>query len=459
MQNSQFRRFPNENFSKRQVLATNKAEAFYVTAQQRRYPWTGFAEAFSIDADYTTRAFIPNSEGEVFYDNEQQSVYEFVDDNDDQDELPDWTRRYLGPRVNTRQGRGLLTDNAVFPGIDENNDDLSDFNRNFNREPDYAEPFLRYDVDPPEFLFGMDMNNNTVIDRFEDDTQADYPYKVGHRVYNAYVGLAVAPGTDIMVGRLDERLLQTARDSSSNYLLLTTEKKLLRKSLRLLLIANPRKVKDDIPDDVFLWVDTPGTLGEARFTDDPLAAQDAFVNTTYFDLRYERHFSFITKFKHDWYRQLGARKDAQRNQRFIGIINKGERAFELQSWRLRPRWKQLYSNRVPADRSALKTEELTEIFSLQMARNIVRNMSFTAGAEFELFNNLRKTPASIPQGFREDGTTLILAGQIANNSAYQGYALTTNVGVRWIRENFDSSPSSVRLFSFISIFAGLGTDR
>ena len=57
-------------------------------------------------------------------------------------------------------------DIAVFPGLDENNDFVSDFNQNQNSRPAFSEPFLRYAVDPPEFLFGMDMNNNTLIDRF-----------------------------------------------------------------------------------------------------------------------------------------------------------------------------------------------------------------------------------------------------------------------------------------------------
>ena len=65
-------------------------------------------------------------------------MYEFVDDNDDQDRTPDWTR----------WGQGG-PDAIVFPGWDENNDFVSDFNQNdnislSNRIPDYEEPFFRY---------------------------------------------------------------------------------------------------------------------------------------------------------------------------------------------------------------------------------------------------------------------------------------------------------------------------
>lgn len=459
VQNSQYRRYPNENFTRRQALAKKEAHAFYLTAQQRSYPWTIFAETFSIDSDYSTRAFIPNAEGEVHYDSEDRNVFEFVDDNDDQDELPDWTRRYFGARVNTRQGRGLLTDNAVFPGIDEDNDDISDFNRNFNREPDYAEPFLRFAVEPPEFLFGMDMNNNAVIDRFEDDTQADYPYKLGHRGFNAYVGLEVTPGTNVMVGRLDERLLNTARSNKSTYLLLTAKKEMPEKSLRMRLVANPRKVQDDIPDDVFRWVDTPGTRGGAVLTRDQLVARDAFVNTTFFEVQYDRFFPFTTKVKHELYNLLGTPEEERRDQRFLGIVNKGEYPLSFNEWDFLSRWKQLYSSRTPADPGVLATQELTEIFSLQATHDINNNIGVTVGAEYELFYNLRERTVPLLPGYLEDGKTLILAGQVANRSSYLGYALTTNVGVRWVRQDLFATPPASDLFSFITVFAGLGTDR
>ena len=459
VRNFQYRRFPNENIAKHQFLSTNKADAFYITAQKRNYPWTLFGEAFSIDADYSTRAFIPNAEGEVYYDNEQRHIYEFVDDNDDQDELPDWTRRSFGSRVNTRQGQNLLADNAVFPGIDEDNDDISDFNRNFNTQPDYEEPFLRFDVESPDFLFGMDMNSNGVIDRFEDDDEADYPYKLGRRGYNLYAAVELIPQTSLMVGRLDQRLLKTARDNQSSYLLLTAKKEFPEQDLSLWLIAHPRKVKDDIPDDVLLWQDIPGTRGRSVFTRDLLAARDAFINTTYLEVHYNQFLPLTAKIKHEFYEQLGSKNEGSRDQSFFGVVTKGEYSTSIRDWTLVPKWKQIYSSRVPFQRSSLKTQELTELFSVQAMRHFTRNISIVAGAEYEIFNNLRKKPTPLPSGYLLDGKTWILAGQFGINSAYQGYDLTTNLGVRWIRNDFDDSPSSSELLSFISVFAGLGTDR
>ena len=86
------------------------AEAWMINVSKEAYPFYFFGEAFSLDPDYSTSAFIVNSEGRIYYDDVRSSVYEFVDDNDDQDRTPDWNR----------WGQGG-PDAIVFPGWDENN--------------------------------------------------------------------------------------------------------------------------------------------------------------------------------------------------------------------------------------------------------------------------------------------------------------------------------------------------
>ena len=348
VRNYQYRRFPNENITRHQELATKEADAFYVTAQQRTYPWTLFAEAFSLDAEYSTRAFIPNAEGEVNYDNEQRHIFEFVDDNDDQDELADWTRRYFGPRVNTRQGLDLLTDNAVFPGIDEDNDDISDFNRNFNTRPDYEEPFLRFDVEPPEFLFGMDMNSNGVIDRFEDDSQADYPYKLGNRGYNAYVGLEIAPrhhphgGTARPAAAEDQprqpddlpaahRRQGPAETGPEPLLRRPSPPGAGRHPRRRAAVAGPARHEGAVG----LHPRPPGRPGRLH-------------QHHYLEAQYDRYLPFTAKVKHEYHDQRGEEDEGLREPRFLGVMTKGEYAFDIRRWRLMPRWKQLYSSRTPS---------------------------------------------------------------------------------------------------------------
>jgi hypothetical protein len=385
-------------------------------------------------------------------------VYEFVDDNDDQDELPDWTRWYKGPTTNTRFGRNLKTDDAVFPGLDEDNDDIPDFNRNFNNMPDYAEPFLRYEVDPPDFLFGLDMNNNGVIDRFEDDNQADLPYKKGHRGYNAYLGVELFPESSLMVGRLDEGLLMTDRTNTSHYLLLTLKKEFPERDLSIWFIENPRKVQDDIADDVFQWVEETGSRGESRLITDPLMAQDAFLNTAYLEVKYDRFLPFTTKVKHDVVHLL-TDEAGLRDRRYFGVVNKAEYSRELRRWTLLPRWKQLFSSVTPTAEEELKTRELTEIASFMVKRDISTSIRLTAGAEYEVFANLKKRPDPLPAGYLEDYNTWILAAQLANTSPYLGYQITTNVGMQWKRRDEAKSKASSELYSFITVYAGLGTEK
>ena len=157
--NNQWRRLPNVNFE-RHVRAANTAQVGYLTARttSRYYPWFAYGEIFSVDQDYSTSMYIQDQQGKLDYTNKLRGVYEFVDDNDDQDRFPDW-RRAQQPNESQRRSISGGPRGGIFPGLDENNDFISDFNQNDNTRPDYDEPFLRYTVDPPEFLFGIDMDN------------------------------------------------------------------------------------------------------------------------------------------------------------------------------------------------------------------------------------------------------------------------------------------------------------
>ncbi|MCC7262027.1 MAG: hypothetical protein IT369_05810 [Candidatus Latescibacteria bacterium] len=453
--NNRYRRFPNQSIDKNQALATENADAFYATASQIAYPWLAFGEAFSLDANYSTTMFIPNQQGEVDYASEVSNLYEFVDDNDDQDEFPDWTRRYFGDTGSQGRNLSTLTDNWVFPGLDENNDDISDFNQNRNNMPDYTEPFLRYEVDPPAFLFGMDMNNNSVIDRFEDDNEPDYPYRRGHRGYNGYLGVEFFPQTRLLVGASRERLLKTARQSRSTYALFTLKKEYPTRNLSIWAVLSPRKVRDDIPDNVNIWVEATGTTGSSQPLIDELIAQDTFINTTYLEFKYDRYLPLVTKVKYDAYYQLGSQGKGKRDQRSFGLINKADYTLKAQGWTFWPRWKQLFSRTVPTRPEALEIRELSEIFSFVVTRPLNGNLNFIAGTEYEIFSNLIKRPDPVPAEYTDDSTTLILASQLTNTSAYQGYRLTTNIGLNWQRQDFETGVNT-NLMAFVNVFAGLG---
>ena len=86
--------------------------------------------------------------------------------------------------------------------------------------PDYEEPFLRFRSDRPEFFFGLDMNHNGVVDRFEDDDLPDYPFERDLRGFNSYLSANIGPDVKLLVGRQHMRRLSGDGHTRSWYTLL-----------------------------------------------------------------------------------------------------------------------------------------------------------------------------------------------------------------------------------------------
>ena len=148
-----YRRFPNQDFQEHE-LAEQDGMAYYVTASQDAYPWFAYGELYRMEPEYRTNAFITDARGFVDYERPDRYTFEAVDDNDDQDRFPDWKRLWQNGDFAFGEspfGVGGQADPQVFPGYDENSDFISDFNQNSNGLPDFSEPFLRYNVDPPNF--------------------------------------------------------------------------------------------------------------------------------------------------------------------------------------------------------------------------------------------------------------------------------------------------------------------
>ena len=454
--NRKYRRFPNQNFTYNQALGKERAEGYYVTASHNVYPWFAYGEIFSMDPGYQTFMFVPDSNGRINYESAVNNVYEFVDDNDDQDRFPDWRRRTFSSSSSER----LLiqrADVAVFPGYDENNDLVSDFNQNDNSMPDYLEPFVRYDVDPLEFLYGTDMNNNTVIDRFENDEEADYPYPRDHRGYNLYGGAEIKPGSRIMVGRMREWLLSSNRRNQSLYGLLTLTHEVPRHGLQVQLYNGIRSVKDNIPEDIILWVQSPRTQGDMRPFADPMIAQDALINTSFLSARTRKYapLNLETTLKYEIYHQRGDQQPANwQDEKLLALITKADLPIPVGKHVLWPRWKQLYKRRSPTDKNELENNELAEIFFFVWQQELISTMRLESGIEYEIFRNMVERTDPLPAGYVDDFEQFVIAAQLSNRSDYLGYRLMTNIGGRWERRDFRDE-TTTDLVLFLSMFAGL----
>jgi hypothetical protein len=448
--NQRYRQYPNPNRQQHHTASTQD-EAFILNVSQSTYPFFAFGELFRVDPGYSTSMSVVDSEGEVDFDNDFFR-YEFVEDNDDQDRIPDWRRK--GWEAGDRE---------IFPGWDENNDFISDFNQNDNEDspnlvPDYEESFLRYNVDRPEFLYGVDMNHNGWVDRFENDEEADYPYKRDRKGYNFNFGFFMGENARLSVGRQRVEQISDDRRNRATYLVLTARHDIpLWGGLRL--FEDLRSVKDDIVDDLFQWVQLPDTRGGQRLVEDPLAAVDTWINTTWLGLDFTRvpGLEVQNKFKWQLYHQRQndvelELRDRRKNASFTGLINKTEYRWSWRRLTLVPRWKSEFLRRVDVVRSVPKRVEWTQLYMFLVRFPVLRSSFIEGGVEYERFRQLRDP---VPPGASDSFTGTVLSAQLTNLSDYLGYRLTTILGLEVARRRFEFDDVETRTRGFVTVFAGV----
>ena len=464
--NRRFRRFPNQNFQRiidgkfRKLPPTRKtAQAFYLTSSYSLYPFFAYGETFYLDPDYSTSAFMSDAGGNIDYGNPTRYMFEFVDDNDDQDINPDWMRQSQGVTVTLTEelGTGSGGDRQVFPGLDENNDFISDFNQNQNNKPDYAEPFLRYAVDAPEFLFGMDMNNNTIIDRYEDDLVADLPYERDRTGYNAYAGLALSEDINLVLGQLRQREISSGNRNHTSYGLLTAEWDF--PNLQVAVFEQARRTQDAIREDRLIWEDPEGQLP----FNDPLDAQDTFINSLYTHAKYAPlpNLHMTSKLKFEKFFQQGAEAERKRDRSFFGLLNKAD--YEIKPFAtltLWPKFKSIYRRQLPSTRAVPKelsiSRDREEILFLVARYNFLPQTWVDVGLEFSNFDNL-KDQQELRSGEEDDFNSFVFAFVFSNTSAYIGYKLTLNAGFQREQKNFDKGDLSItETVAFVRLFAATG---
>ena len=451
--NTQFQRYPNINIQKLSNLKKGEvtADAWFFNATRRTGRWFSYGEAFSMDHDYATRGYITDQNDFVDYENQRQNWFEYIDDNDDTDQLVDW------PRFGGGGG-----DNAVFPGLDENNDLITDFNENVNLTPDYEEPFLRHYIDPPDFLFGVDMNHNTVVDRFENDEEADYPYKKGHRGWNIYGGGELYPGVNITAGRNREWLIAGEETSEALYLMVSALRDVPGTG-KFEVFHVLKFVEDTISDNLLQWVQRPGSIGGLQPFDDPLITEDTMVNQSFVGWKYTRgNLTFMNKLRFDHFKQRGAAADRLDDSSFIGVINKADYPVEIgRNITLIPRWKNIWRKRSQPRTSQLEINELSEIISLSAVFPVLTKSRVEVGVEAIIFRNSEAIPDPLPPEYIDDFIGKVFTLQYTNRVQYQGYSITSNVGFQVNDINFgnlqDLDVSNT--IAFIELFAGLEQER
>ena len=451
--NTRYHQYPNVNRTQHST-ATDDATAWMVNLSRNTYPWFVSFEGYSMDSDYSTSSFLAGTrnQDEIDYEDERLYRYEFVDDNDDQDRRPDWDR--FGQPV---------VDNAIFPGYDENNDFISDFNQNDtddrpNLIPDYEEPFLRYHTDRPEFLFGVDMNNNGWIDRFENDDEPDYPYQRDHRGYNTYGGFHLMSDARLTFGRLDERQISGDGDNRTTYMMFTLDRDIPAFG-RLRVFEYLRLAEDSIENNLLQWVQLADSRGGLQRVFDPLAAQDTWINSTYvrFDYSGRERLNFINKIKVETFSQRESKAGLRDRGSFLGVINKADYSYDFGRVQVQPRWKSEFMRQRPVQDRDPARRELTETLFLVSRFPVLRHTVIELGIEishFEQFRDVDGVPVN--RALLPDSNSRVLGLQVSNTSAYLGYDLDVRTGLRLQKETFETLPSSTTSSLFMTVYAGLG---
>ena len=480
--NFRYSQYPNAavfNNNEGHEISRRSADARYLTLSQQPYPFFLYGEAYAIDGDYSTSAFIVDGDGHVEYDATSSHRYEFVDDNDDQDRLPDWVRP-----------GSTAGDADVYPGWDQNNDFISDFNQNDNRTirnrlPDYEEPFLRHDVDRPEFLFGIDLNNNGWIDRFEDDLLPDYPYKADRKGYNAFAGYHVMPDMRLMVGRTDERMFSDERSNRTTYGMFTLDRRYRFGRLRVFDML--KRASDTIPDDRLAPSPFRGAVASLRpVVEDILPAQDTWINSAWigFDYTATPGLKVINKLKYELHNHLDDKptdltgRSMTAAPTLLGLIHKVEYDYAIGEVSFVPKFKLEYLHREPFVRQSLlgevvdvDQEHWMGLVTLLVRFPYLRHSTITTGLELSQFvDRVVDEDEMIARGIADDTGdvgSVNLAVQLSTNSAYQGYWLTTQLGFRLarnlterVRANAQGEFERVRkgtteTISFITVYAGV----
>ena len=422
------------------------------------------------ERDYSTSTYIFNILGDVVYDRPSSSFYEFVDDNDDQD-------RYPGLAAAEPGGRDL----EIFPGWDENNDFVSDFNQNDNRSISNRLPTTRSlsSGTPSTARNSCSASTSTTTagsTASENDDEPDYPYKRDHSGYNAYGGVNLTAYGRITVGQTRQELLSSNRRNNTTYGLASFDRDYSALG-RLRIFNMLKRVEDNIPDDRF----EPQAFllaGAPRNVPDIVPAPDTWVNSLWlgFDYRRISNLNVVNKVKLETYLQQDddprALDGSQLNSEsaFFGVVNRADYTYAIGAFILQPRVKSEYLRQTAFLKRSQDRKEWRRLISLTGKTPVLRNSQLELGlelmqlADFELDEQELLDQNTIgPTG---DLTETNLALQWSTRTDYQGYKLLLQTGFRLTRaaietieirelETVKREESETTGTTFLTIYAGL----
>ena len=440
--------------------------AGYVQFEREMGRYALGGELFSIGPMFNQRFAVRPGDlqlgGIDFFLKNKTTFFSFLEDNDDGDASPESKILGLAPR-----------DWSVFPGQDADNDGIPDTNVNLNTLPDYLEPFLLYRVDPDEYVYGVDFNNNDVIDEREDDLKEDLPYDRDLRGAHGYVRWQPWEGTGATLGWLQSHQIAGGGRNDQRYIRLRYSGE--RPGVGEWLIEDElKRVWDDVPDDVYRWTASVQTVRlkyglttesgrfaySQQFVTDPLNYRNSLVNRLYVSgiLRWLPGWRITTRMKLEHNRQRGGRlgdgsEQAKDRIRSLAWVQQADYTWRIGALTLQPALKGLWlkQTRQRAGRALVHTHTVVPIvmasYQLSPATELKAGFQGVPGWWFE------ETDLAEPRDSFERQTLMVV---LSNMSDYSGYRISTNVGITQDKvefkdefrflENYDTTSIFVRVF-------------
>ncbi len=423
-----------------------KSDAYFVNALKDVGGWLEIGgELFNISPDYTS-SFGYWKDGTQLI-----RYYKTVDDNDDRDEWPDsWEHgdpgdNILKPSLDAREnlGSGIPwpVGQGVFPGLDRDEDGIIDTNLNDNQIPDYLEPFLMYYVDPDDFIYGDDFNNNGIVDDRENDNSPDYPYDWDSRGNHLFAIFKPADGLSLRFGRYDVKRIALEGRNETTYGEVNWNRN-FAKQVRLSLNHRIKRVKDNIPDPVYYYVIDPAA--EANFSltirNDILKMRNSLVNTSFLEALFSGipRSNFTGSFKYEVNSQresafVGGGLQGNRNIREWSFILKGDHTWKVKNFKLIPMLKYM-RHRVSAPSSPeLALHEYRFAPIIRVDYPLGENTTFRFGVQGLPF--FRDKFRDLEREYNDyDAVNYVYL--LENLSDYMGYRLSTMIGYKRERKEF-----------------------
>ena len=442
---------------------TDKGSAYFLNGTT----WFGLGrvgfELFAMNPDFTTDmvTYLPQEGRDSGYGRgsspfsglqNNTMVWRLVQDNDDGDRSPD---RALGPVL------GSPGDNGTFPGQDADNDGIVDTNRNDNRLADFYEPFLMYYVDPNDFVYGMDRNNNDEPDIREDDFDSDYPYDHDQRGHHLFAQYDLTPHWTAGIGRHDVEGIASGGRNNSTYALLTYQRSGLR-GLRQVFFENHfRRVQDDIPDEYRGSVSTRGDTTRIKRIDivsrqDLLFYEDSYVNESYLEGHFRpwSNLNVVQKLRLrlNWQQEGLLPSGTFQRQRRLDQLNVVSRADYTHHWgslKVQPQFKFMFLRLRDqrAERSLRSEVDLIPILRAEyplMSRSTLQvGIQGIGGFPYRFEDRVAR---------RHSFERRTKFANLTNESSYFGYELFTIIGLTKDSRDYDDDQQKFDEFDTWSFF-------